>query len=160
MTQQAKNLDQDKRSQLILTSLKNMLAGQSDWPDPMRENLGFRLVEVDKGTCVYAGTPKDEHRNLAGTIHGGWVMSILDSAATISVASALPAGKTCATASIEVKFIRPVRVGQTVHAIGEMLSLGENLGHGQARLIDKVTGKLLAQCTVTVAVLPLDRKNA
>jgi uncharacterized protein (TIGR00369 family) len=46
--------------------------------------------------------------NPLGTIHGGWISAILDSAMGCAVHSTLAAGQTYTTTSLTVNFVRPV----------------------------------------------------
>lgn len=47
---------------------------------PIAKTLDFVLLEVGDGLAVFQGTPRVEHLNPLGTIHGGWFATLLDSA--------------------------------------------------------------------------------
>jgi len=111
---------------------------------------------VGEGICIYEGAPQPEHLNPRGLVHGGWAMSILDAASVLAVVTALPAGKLCATSTFEIKFARPIKAGMHCRAEGELQSLGTNLAHSKARLIEVKTGKLLAFCTCSASLYDID----
>lgn len=139
-----------------LENLKGFLDGDAPISDAMGDTLNLELLEVSEGICVYKGKPGKEHRNPRGLVHGGWAMSILDSAAVLAVVTSLPKGKLCATSSLEVKFARPIKAGMTCRAEGELQSMGTNLAHSKAKLIDIETGKLLAFCTCSASIYDVD----
>ena len=88
-----------------LEMLQSIMDGNFPNHDEMGATLNLKLVEVSDGICVYEGTPGTQHLNPRGSVHGGWTMSILDAAAVLSVVTALPKGKLCATSTFEVKFV-------------------------------------------------------
>ncbi len=135
-----------------LENLKDFVDGVAPISDAMGEILNLELIEVREGICIYEGKPGEQHKNPRGFIHGGWAMSILDAAAVLAVITALPKGKLCATSSLEVKFARPIKAGMVCRAEGELQSMGINLAHSKAKLIDIETGKLLAFCTCSASI--------
>jgi len=139
-----------------LDNLKSIMDGRFPVSDAMGQILNLNLIEVREGVCIYEGRPSAKHLNPRKLVHGGWAMSILDAAAVLSVVTALPKGKMCATSSIEVKFARPIQAGMKCRAEGEVESLGTNLAHAKARLIDVETGKLLAFCTCSASIYDID----
>ena len=136
--------------------LQSIMEGDFPFHDAMGETLNLQLKEVSKGICVYEGTPKIEHLNPRQSVHGGWAMSILDAAAVLSVVTALPKGKLCATSTFEVKFVRPLSAGMLCRAEGELLSLGASLAHSKARLIEVKTDKLIAFCSASSSVFDIE----
>ncbi len=135
-----------------LENLQKLISGEMVLPDPMLENLGYALTDVRVNFCAFEGQPGPEHLNLTGFVHGGWAMSILDSAAVLAVVTAMPKGKLCATSSLEVKFVRPVRSRMNCRAEGHLITMGRNLAHSRAELTEKASGKLLAFCSCSVSV--------
>ena len=135
-----------------LENIKKIIDEGSPIHDAMGDLLNLKLIKFSDGICIYEGTPSTLHLNPRGLIHGGWAMSILDSAAVLAVITALPKGRLCATSSLEVKFARPIKAGMRCRAIGKLKSMGTNLAHSKAKLIDVETGKLLAFCTCSASM--------
>ena len=86
-----------------------MMAGQIPYAE-MAKSLTFCAVKMDEGFAAFVGTPKREYLNPMGTIHGGWMTSILDSALGCAVHSALPAGQIYTTAGNAIKYVKNLRL--------------------------------------------------
>lgn len=84
-----------------------MLAGELPSP-PIAQTLDFVLVEVEPGRAVFQGRPALAHYNPLGTVHGGWISTLLDSALGCALHAALPAGKAYTTAELKVNMVRPL----------------------------------------------------
>ena len=74
-----------------LEMLRAMIAGDLPAP-PIAEPLGFRLVEVEKGRAVFEGEPGPHLLNPLGAVHGGWALTLIDSACGCAVHTELDAG--------------------------------------------------------------------
>src|ERR1700745_2865315 len=46
---------------------------------PIAHSLDFVLVEVAEGHAAFQGTPKFDFYNPIGSVHGGWIATLLDS---------------------------------------------------------------------------------
>jgi len=66
-----------------------MIAGELPAP-PISQTLDFILVEVEFGRVVFQGRPGFAHYNPMGTVHGGWIATLLDSALGCAVQSVQP----------------------------------------------------------------------
>lgn len=124
-------------------------------PPPIMRTLDFRAVEVEAGRIVFAITPAEYQYNPLGTVHGGVVATLLDSAAGCAVHSALPAGVAYTSLDLTVKFLRPVtgRSGE-LRCEGTVLHLGSRTALAQARLTDS-RGALVAYASSTCLVFPV-----
>src|SRR5262245_24688922 len=87
---------------------REMLAGRIP-PPPMVSLLGLRLIEVEAGRVVFAGTATDAFYNGWGVAHGGYAATLLDSAMGCSINSTAPMGQTYTTLELKVNYLRPVR---------------------------------------------------
>lgn len=136
-----------------LEMVKGILDGSLKSSDPMADTLNFKMVEADFGFCAFEGTPKQAFQNIGIHTHGGWLMSILDSAAVMALVTTLPAGTVGATSTFEMKFIRPVSAGMKCRAEGKLISNGKTLGHSEGRLYNLENNKLLASCTCSCSYI-------
>src|SRR3546814_10510740 len=75
----------------------------------MAKTLGFRLVEVGTGTAVFEGEPGPHLLNPLASVHGGWALTLIDSAAGCAVHTLLPAGIGYTTVETKVNFTRAIR---------------------------------------------------
>ena len=136
-----------------LDMLRAMIAG--DLPAaPIAEPLNFRLVEVEKGRAVFEGTPAPNLLNPLGAIHGGWALTLIDSACGCAVHTELDAGVGYTTVETKVNFTRPIAPdGGPVRCEGRVLSRGRQIATAEA-FLRSADGKLLAHGTSTLIILP------
>ncbi len=128
------------------------MSGNAPGVAGMLETLNQSVTDVSFGKCLAEGVPGPSHCNPHGTVHGGWYMALLDSAASIAIFSALGPGLMSSTATIEVKLLRPITLGKAYRAIGETLSVGGRLGHSRADMIDIETGERVAYALATCSI--------
>ncbi|MEU9055455.1 PaaI family thioesterase [Streptomyces sp. NPDC048384] len=123
---------------------------------PICTTLGFRLVAVEEGQAVFEGEPGEHLFNPMGTVHGGFMATLLDSALGTAVLSSLPAGRAYTTVQLGVNMVRPVLdTTPTLRCEGTAVHVGRTTATAQARLVGAADGKLYAHGTATCAVFPL-----
>jgi uncharacterized protein (TIGR00369 family) len=131
--------------------LQGMIAGRFPGP-PIMELMGFRLVEVESGRAVFAGTPGFQHYNPLGTVRGGYAATLLDSCMGCSVHTTLPKGTGYTTLEFKVSLVRAVTADTgPVRAEGKVITSGRRVATAEGRLTD-TDGRLLAHATTTCLV--------
>ena len=122
-------------------------------PPPIAQLLGFSLVEVEPGHAVFEFTPREQHYNPIGVVHGGLAMTLLDSAMGCCVQTRMPAGSGYTTLEAKTNLVRAI-TDQTgrLRAIGKVVHLGNRIATAEGRLED-AAGKLYAHATTTCIVL-------
>ncbi len=129
-----------------LTLMKRMIAGEL-LPPPIAQTLGFTLVEVSDGRAVFVGEPALWQYNPIGTVHGGVIATLLDSATGCAVHTRLQAGQAYTSLDLSVKFLRPVTADTgPLTATGEVVTMGRRTALAEARLTDG-NGRLVAHAT-------------
>lgn len=129
-----------------LTFLRRMAAGEVPGP-PIATTLGFTPIEVGPGRVVFGMDPAEFHVNPLGSVHGGVLATLLDSAAGCAVHSTLPAGTSYTSLDLSVKFLRALRVGSgPVRCEGLVVHRGGRTALAEARLTD-AAGRLCAHAT-------------
>ncbi|MBM3935150.1 MAG: PaaI family thioesterase [SAR202 cluster bacterium] len=111
-----------------------------------RNETGMRLrFEVEGDRILTRYTARPEHQGFPGYLHGGVISALLDE--VMSRVSLLE-GKWTMTAKMEVRFRKPVLIGQEVTAVGKLAEKGRGLvkTEGSAVLPD---GTIAAQATAT-----------
>lgn len=117
------------------------------------ELLGMRPVVVDPGTVTFACDASARFANPMGTVHGGIVATLLDSALGCAVQTVLPEGAGYTTLSLELKYLRPVLVDAgELRATGTVVHPGRRQVTAEGRLTDPA-GRLLATATTTCLVM-------
>ncbi|RZM03201.1 MAG: PaaI family thioesterase [Variovorax sp.] len=134
-----------------LEVMRAMLAGTLPYAAIAR-TLDFTIVEVADGRAVFQGTPLARHLNPLGTVHGGWIATLLDSALGCAVHTRLPAGRGYTTAELGVNYVKAVtpRVPR-VRAEGRVIHCGRQLATAEARVVG-ADGTLYAHATTTCLV--------
>ena len=132
--------------------LQAMMLGELPAP-PMAKTLDFALVEVGDGSAVFEGEPGDAFLNPMGAVHGGWALTLIDSAAGCAGMSLLPSGSLYTTIETKANFSRPITKDTgLVRAEGRVVSRGRRILSAEARLTDR-KGRVLAHGTSTLLVL-------
>lgn len=122
-------------------------------PPPFAAMMNIWLAEVSEGRVVFATEPGEYHYNPIGSVHGGVVATLLDSAMGCAVHSMLPAGVGYTTLEIKVNYVRPLtRDTGPVRCEGTVIHLGGKIATAEGRLTDAV-GKLYAHATTTCLIL-------
>ncbi len=142
------------RAQPGLAFLQEMLDGRLPRP-PICDVLNFLLLEVERGRAVFQGTPKAEHYNPLGSVHGGWPATLLDSCMGCAVHSTLAAGQGYTTVEFKLNLVRPIFADTgPLRAEGKVVNGGRTIATSEGRLVD-ASGKLYAHGTETCLIFPL-----
>ncbi|HVL88908.1 MAG TPA: PaaI family thioesterase [Actinomycetota bacterium] len=135
-----------------LTFLTKMAAGEIPVA-PIASVLGFDGFEVEDGRVTFTIPVHEFHYNPIGTVHGGVLATLADSAMTCAVQTTLPVGRGITTLDLSIRFLRPVTAdtGRLV-CVGEAIHVGRRIGTAEARITDP-QGRLVAHATTTCMVL-------
>lgn len=122
-------------------------------PVGVAELLGMRPEVVEAGTVTFVCEASPRFANPMGTVHGGIIATLLDSALGCVVQSVLPEGVAYTTLGLEVKYLRPVTVDAgELRATGTVVHAGRRQATAEGRLTDGA-GRILATATTTCLVL-------
>lgn len=136
-----------------LEFLGAMVAGRIP-PPPIGALVGLELVEVHEGRAVFTLEPAECHYNPIGSMHGGMITTLLDSAMSCAVHTTLPKGTGYTTLDLNVTFLRPVTVATgRLRGEGRAVHVGSRVGTAEGRVTD-TAGKLYATGTTTCVILP------
>jgi len=123
-------------------------------PPPIAATMAFAGAEVQEGRAVFVGEPDESLYNPIGVVHGGFAMTILDSAMGCAVQTTLAAGERYTSLETKVNFVRPItKETGRVRCEGTVLHRGGRVATAQGRLIAESSGKLLAHGTTTCLVI-------
>lgn len=132
--------------------LESMIRGEHA-PPPVMSLMDIGLDEIDAGRIVFSLDPAEFHYNPIGSVHGGVLSTLCDSAMGCAVHSLLPAGVGYTTLELKVNFVRPLGVGSgRVRCEGRVIHLGARTATAEASVLD-VAGKLYAHATTTCLIL-------
>lgn len=135
-----------------LEALKALVEGRFP-PPSISTTLGFRLVGVEYGRVVFEGEPSDAVLNPMGVVHGGWTMTLIDSACGAAGHTTLPANVGYGTLETKANMVRPIMASTgLLRAEGRVLSQGRTIITSEAKITD-ARGKLHAHGTSTCMII-------
>jgi uncharacterized protein (TIGR00369 family) len=119
----------------------------------MAETLPFSLLAPAEGEVELRAQPERRFLNLMNIIHGGWLMTMLDTAMGLAAQSVLAAGEVCPTHETSVKFVRPITVDSgELRVLGSVISRGRTVITLEGRIEDEA-GKLYAHGSSTCLIV-------
>ncbi len=119
---------------------------------PIGDTCDIWPLGYGPGWFVFQGRPSARFFNPMGTIHGGWIATILDSALGCCVQTTVPAGSAYTTAELKVSYLRALTPAvPLVRAFGQVINAGKRLGFAEARLLG-ADGKVYAHATTTCLI--------
>ena len=129
-----------------LELLQAMAAGELPAP-PVMHLIDMAGMEVEEGSVTVYLDPREFHYNPLGSVHGGVLSTLLDTAAACSVHTTLAAGVGYTSLDLNVKFLRPVTVATgRIKCQGAVLQRGRRTALAEARMTDQ-QGRLIAHAT-------------
>jgi uncharacterized protein (TIGR00369 family) len=132
--------------------LQAIIDGRLPHP-PISETLTFWLVQIADGFAAFEGEPGGHLLNPMGTVHGGWAMTLIDSATGCAGYSLMPAGAGFRTIETKVNLSRPITSGTgRVRAEAHVVSQTRQIISTEARLSSR-DGRVLAHGTSTLMVV-------
>jgi uncharacterized protein (TIGR00369 family) len=132
--------------------LQAIIRGELPAP-PMAKTLDFTLVEVGDGSAVFEGEPGEAFLNPMGAVHGGWALTLVDSATGCAGMTLLPPGGQYTTIETKVNFSRPITTDTgRVRTEAWVVARGRRILSAEARVTD-ARGRVLAHGTSTLLVL-------
>ena len=99
-----------------LEILQAMIEGRLPAP-PMARTLTFWLTEVGDGLAVFEGEPGEAFLNPMGGVHGGWALTLIDSACGCAGMTTLPPGARYASLETKAQFQPPDHQGHRPRAM-------------------------------------------
>lgn len=107
------------------------------------------LVSAEEGRFVMRAHPGSDCGNNIGTVHGGFLLALVDIAGT---GASDTLGRESATMSTNVNFLRPARVDdEYIEVVGTVLKSGRRAVVAEVEIL-RPNGELVLKATVTTAV--------
>ena len=118
----------------------------------MAATLGYDVSEAINGRVVVTAEPTGALLNPAGTVHGGFAATLLDTCMGLAVQSTLEKGLGQTTLEFKISLVRPITPETgLIKAEGVVLSRGRRIGTAEGRITDQA-GRLLAHGTTTCLI--------
>lgn len=120
-------------------------------PPPIIGLVGARLVAIGDGEATFRATPDESVYNPIGMVHGGFLCTLLDSAAGCAVHTRLPAGSGYSTIEIKVSFLKAVSAGDQIDVVGTALRVGRQVAFAEAHARN-ARGDLVGHATCSLVI--------
>jgi uncharacterized protein (TIGR00369 family) len=122
-------------------------------PPPAAALLGMQLDDVEPGRAVFSMVSDEVHENPMGTMHGGIVATLVDTAMGCALSSQLPASDAFTTLELKTNFVRAITPSTgRIYAEGTVVHSGGRVATTEARVHD-AHGTLYAHATSTCLIL-------
>ena len=122
---------------------------------PAAKLIGFRMLSFADGESRFEMDAGPMHHNPMGTVHGGILCTLADSAMGMAFASTLGEGETFTTLEIKVNYLRPVFEAKLL-ANAKVVHRGRTVGLVECDVTTQ-NGKLVARAVSTCSVLRGDK---
>lgn len=135
-----------------------MSGGRLRIPPPCDELLGLRCVdkEVD-GTTVWQMDAEDRFSNPAGSVQGGLLTALADTAMASAAVTYNRGRKVlAANTDLHISFVRPARTGQVLTCTARAVAGGRRTTFVEAEVVDG-DGTLVARASSTYLLTPREQ---
>ncbi|MBF6330513.1 PaaI family thioesterase [Nocardia transvalensis] len=119
------------------------------WFREQYDLLGLRIRGAEPGRIEMDWEPTDAVRNAVGGVDGGYIAMVFDQLCCSAGASQADRCYPMLTLSLNIDYLKPVRLGRTYRAHGELVHPGQRRMVANGRLFDP-DGTLAAQATATI----------
>ena len=138
-----------------IDQLRTMIAGDLPAP-PIMATLDIEPLEaIGEGTVQVYLTSQEFHYNPLGSMHGGVISALLDTAAGCAVHTTLAPGFGYTSLDLHTRFLRPATLDSDVlRCTGTVLSRTRRSAVAEARLED-ASGRLIGHATSSCLIFDL-----
>ncbi|MDY0779835.1 PaaI family thioesterase [Tenacibaculum sp. IB213877] len=137
-----------------LDYMESMHKGSLPVP-PILKTIDFKIQNVEKANISFEFIPQTFHYNPIGSVHGGVITTVLDSAIGCTIHSMLAKGYGYTTVEIKVNFIKKITI-ETGKMITDckIIHKGRTTALVEASLKDK-QGKIYAHAVSTCMIFKI-----
>lgn len=119
---------------------------------PLVKTLDFKVEEITLGKAIFSFIPQAFHYNPIGSVHGGVLSALLDSAMGCTLHSILEAGSIYTTLELKVNFLKAANIQSgKLYATGHLIHTGRTTALVEATITDE-QGKVYAHGTSTCLI--------
>lgn len=121
---------------------------------PILSVLDISEGSVGDGWIEFSMRPQGFMLNLAGTVHGGVLATLIDSALTCALVTRLPKGMACTTIDLQMRFFRPAHLSaERLTARGEIVNISKSFGTTMGEVRD-AKDRLILHATSSLVIAP------
>ncbi|XP_044150576.1 acyl-coenzyme A thioesterase 13 [Bufo gargarizans] len=127
-----------------LSALRTLFKTYLDGPGFDRVMSKLQLVSVSPGKIVCELKVDEEHTNRLGTMHGGFTATLVDTVSTVALLNT-ERGAAGVSVDMNITYMNAAKIGESVLITAQILKQGRTLAFATVDLVNKETGKLIAQ---------------
>lgn len=121
-------------------------------PPPILALMNLEAVSAEEGRVEFRCTPDESHYNPIGSVHGGFVCTVLDSVLGCAVQTTLPVGQGYTSLEIKVSYLRGLTAASgELTAVGRVTKPGRRAAFAEGEVRD-AEGRLIATASSTLLV--------
>jgi len=122
-------------------------------PVPAGVTTNIRPVAVGDGWAEFEMQPEEWHYNPIGSVHGGMLAGLADTALGCAVHTRLPAGVGYTSLDLTIKFTRAANLDSgKLTCRGEVVTIGRRVATAEARIVDG-RGRVVAHAVATCLLI-------
>ncbi|CAL8397218.1 unnamed protein product [Gadus morhua 'NCC'] len=129
---------------LTLNSLKQIMKSIADTPGFDRVISKVNVLSASPGKVVCEMKVEEEHTNHGGTLHGGLTATLVDIISTTAIMYS-ERGSPGVSVDMNITYMNAAKIGEDVLITAQVLKQGKTLAFASVDLINKSTGKVIAQ---------------
>uniref|UniRef100_A0A8C4Z7S9 Acyl-coenzyme A thioesterase 13 n=1 Tax=Gadus morhua TaxID=8049 RepID=A0A8C4Z7S9_GADMO len=133
---------------LTLNSLKQIMKSITDTPGFDRViskvSVFVNVLSASPGKVVCEMKVEEEHTNRGGTLHGGLTATLVDIISTTAIMYS-ERGSPGVSVDMNITYMNAAKIGEDVLITAQVLKQGKTLAFASVDLINKSTGKVIAQ---------------
>ncbi|WP_205471105.1 PaaI family thioesterase [Nocardioides sp. SYSU D00038] len=122
-------------------------------PPPAAETTGLLALDAGPGWALFGLEPQEWHYNPLGSVHGGILSTLADTALGCAVHTKLPAGTGYTSLDLTVKFTRAATLASGLLTCrADVVAAGRRTATAEARITD-TADRVVAHAVTTCLVL-------
>lgn len=106
------------------------------------KKLGVEPASCKKGYCKVKLVVKNEHLNHGGIVHGGVIATLCDITLAGAVATVMKKEEWCVTIQLNVEFMEPAYINETIFGIGKLVRRGKTLAFVEGEIVSSKKRKI------------------
>lgn len=110
----------------MIDQLRKLVSGEIAAP-PVAELVGYKLTVIEEGQAIIELEASKCHASPIGSLHGGILCVIGDSAMGMAYASTIELDESFVTLELKINYLKPVWEGR-LQAIGRVVQKGRTIG--------------------------------
>lgn len=118
---------------------------------PMWETVPLRLVAIAPGRIEMEARADQRHINAIGSVHGGFVATVLDTVLGLAIYTSLGQHARHITVDLAVKLVKAVPLDTPLIAASELVHISRSVGVSQA-VLRSADGVIYAHGTTTCMI--------